>query len=281
MKTKTLKSEGISLMYGGIAGAISSTIVQPLDVLKTRQQYSAQQGFNRGTMETAKMILKTEGVTGFWKGTGPTMLRAVPGNALYFFFLHAITSAVSPSTQNSSLSNFIIGGGTRAMVASVLLPVTVVKTRFEVDGGKRYGNTMRAILSIHREEGIRGLFRGWGATILRDAPFSGIYYFVYQKYHVHGQNGSLIQSLPHSFLTLTSGGIAGIVATLCTHPQDVIKTRLQLQTQDHTNAWEATKTIYRKGGMVGFYRGLLPRIIRRPLVASLTWTIYEYLQRTY
>lgn len=44
-----------------------------------------------------------------------------------------------------------------------------------------YGSIYAALRSIYRSEGHRGLFSGLTATLLRDAPFSGIYLMFYNQ----------------------------------------------------------------------------------------------------
>eukprot|EP01117_Protostelium_nocturnum_P011679 TRINITY_DN4250_c0_g1_i1.p1 TRINITY_DN4250_c0_g1~~TRINITY_DN4250_c0_g1_i1.p1 ORF type:complete len:285 (+),score=63.92 TRINITY_DN4250_c0_g1_i1:260-1114(+) len=271
-------------MSGGIAGSISSTVVQPLDVVKTRQQQSLSNSLliesnhkYKTLFSTFKSIFKEEGLLAFWKGTGPTLLRAAPGNALYFFALEYITITLSflrNGKEANAKENLAIGAGARGLVTFILMPTTVVKTRFEGLGSNHYRGVWDAFKTIGSKEGARGLFSGLVPTILRDAPFSGIYYFLYQRIRKFSKDSS-IPVLGNSFL---AGGTAGIIATLATHPQDMIKTRLQISPVNKSKRYptiDLCKSVYRESGILGFYKGLLPRIIRRPLVSAITWTSYE------
>lgn len=59
-------------------------------------------------------------------------------------------------------------------------------------------------------EGVFGLWRGLGPTILRDVPFSGIYWAVYESLKVHNN-----VSVPTFWSSFGGGAAAGCVTTLC------------------------------------------------------------------
>ena len=81
-----------------------------------------------------------------------------------------------------------VGGLSRGMAACISCPVTVVKTRMEYGGANAYtySNTLHALGSIARSEGLRGLYRGLGPTMLSNAPFSALYYMFYTRLQVRG-----------------------------------------------------------------------------------------------
>lgn len=73
-----------------------------------------------------------------------------------------------------------LGITARTMCGCLLIPITVVKTRFE-SGVYRYENMGQALRLIYRQEGIRGLSSGLAPTLLRDAPYSGLYLMFYTQ----------------------------------------------------------------------------------------------------
>ena len=81
-------------------------------------------------------------------------------------------------------------------------------------------------MSLVRQQGVLGLFRGLGPMLLRDVPFSCIYWVGYErlKQRFMEEEGEL--SAAASFV---SGGTAGALATLMTMPLDVVKTRRQVE----------------------------------------------------
>jgi hypothetical protein len=83
--------------------------------------------------------------------------------------------------SRGSLQSFIAGAAARSVAATVMNPVAVVKTRMEFAplGASGYPSALHGVVSIARAEGVRGLYRGLAATILRDAPYSGLYFMAY------------------------------------------------------------------------------------------------------
>ena len=65
------------------------------------------------------------------------------------------------------------------------------------------------------------------------------------------------------------------MASFVTHPADVIKTKMQLYPKQFPNIFSTFFIIVNEKGFTGLFSGLLPRMIRRTLVASMSWTVYE------
>lgn len=105
------------------------------------------------------------------------------------------------------------------------MPFTVLKARYE-SGLYAYRSVPTAILEMLRTEGWSGLYRGYHVTLIRDVPFSGLYLAFYE----HLRNGLPISN--RFTCNLVSGLVAGGLATIVTHPFDVIKTRVQASTLD-------------------------------------------------
>lgn len=275
------------MVSGSISGAVASMVVQPLDVIRTRlQQQKAgidTQGFKSSSMiEVGKRIVQIDGIKGLWRGTGPTLYRVIPGAGFYFFFLNLLSTSPlinpDPSQPLSPTISLIVGSLSRSLVTISLLPVTVVKTRFEAFGAGNYKSTPHALKTIFQQEGFRSLFSGLLPTVVRDVPFSGIYFLFYQQTKLGFKN--LGVDFPHTFTNIVSGLIAGMIATATTHPTDVIKTRVQLPSGEKNpkKMMEVISKLAKEEGLRGFYSGFMPRLIRRPLLTALTWAIYEELK---
>ena len=77
-----------------------------------------------------------------------------------------------------------------------------------------------------------------------------------------------------------NGIMAGCLASLVTHPMDVIKTKMQLQTRGNKTLVKTCSRILIKYGPRGFFLGLAPRLVRRSLMAGLAWSVYERAMKT-
>lgn len=97
MQTTSSPSTWSILFAGGLAGAVSWTVVYPVDVIKTYMQVaepSANVGGEKGIVQTAKLLYHRHGWRVFFAGLGITMVRAFPVNAGVFYFYEVLRELV-------------------------------------------------------------------------------------------------------------------------------------------------------------------------------------------
>lgn len=153
-------------------------------------------------------------------------------------------------------------------------PLEIVKIRLQVAGEIATGPKVSAV-SVIKELGLRGLYKGAKACFLRDIPFSAIYFPVYAHCKLNTADAETgVNSLTS---LLTSALIAGVPAAYLVTPADVIKTRLQVAARKgqstYSGVLDATRKIYAEEGFAAFWKGGIPRIMR--CVSKLIWHI-EY-----
>ncbi|KAJ5665943.1 Mitochondrial substrate/solute carrier [Penicillium maclennaniae] len=284
---------------GLCSGLTSSILLQPADLLKTRVQQSQQ-----SLLPTLKAILASpHPIRGLWRGTLPSALRTGFGSALYFTSLNAfrqtlaqanapIILAGSPALKSSSAlpklsnsANLATGAVARVAAGFVMMPVTVIKVRYESDF-YAYRSLLGAGRDIVRTEGMRGLFAGFGATAARDAPYAGLYVLFYEQLKRRlaimssngtGSDGIPLAAVSSSTINFGSGALAAGLATAITNPFDAVKTRLQLMPAKYGNMIRATRLMIHEDGMRSLFGGLGLRIARKALSSALAWTVYEEL----
>ncbi|XP_070380040.1 mitochondrial glycine transporter-like isoform X1 [Dermacentor albipictus] len=263
-----------SFLAGSLSGTFSTLLFQPLDLLKTRLQQPQISGETSrvGMLKHVVHVVKNERVFGLWKGTVPSIVRCVPGVGLYFCTLHFLKTSLHLDNPSSSEAMFL-GASARSIAGVVLLPVTVIKTRFESEV-YHYRTMSEATRDIYRTNGLRGLYSGLIPTLVRDAPYSGIYlvFYVQAKRFVPERVREGHHLVAANF---TCGLVAGLLASLVTQPADVIKTHMQLQPGKFRSILTSILLIAKEEGMVGYFRGLVPRMLRRTLVTAMAWSFYE------
>lgn len=285
-----------SFVSGSLSGFTSTVVFQPFDLVKTRIQTAHFNHPNKAndlhtsatTVRSGRPsmisivvdIVRNEKVIGLWKGVTPSIVRTVPGVGLYFSIMHTMKSKFELTQPNASQS-FLIGASSRTIASSILLPFTVIKARYE-SGFFNYRGVTDAFIAIYKIEGVRGLWSGMCATVLRDTPFSGLYLMFYNhaKKSYYERFHSNSSHLPQPTIHFLCGIWAGAMASTVTQPPDVIKTHMQLYPKKHKKLIATVKFIYKNGGGVtGFFRGLVPRTMRRTLMAATAWTVYEQLMK--
>eukprot|EP00092_Neocalanus_flemingeri_P003634 GFUD01003901.1.p1 GENE.GFUD01003901.1~~GFUD01003901.1.p1 ORF type:complete len:282 (+),score=37.32 GFUD01003901.1:631-1476(+) len=262
-----------AFLAGSMSGTFSTLIFQPLDLMKTRIQQQAE--LRLSMTGVVKNVLAQENVLGLWRGVIPSLVRTVPGVGLYFSSMHWMKSNLCEG-RPSHLQSVLIGSSARAFAGSVMIPFTVIKTRFEANS-YGYKTTYQAFRNILKFEGLRGLTSGLGPTLFRDVPFSGLYLMFYE--HLKSMVPTDTKNYNPSATHFMCGFAAGILASLVTQPADVIKTSMQLD-REKRGLVRTVKMIYGKQGLGGFAIGLAPRMLRRTLMAALAWTVYEKMIKT-
>ena len=274
-------------------------VLQPADLLKTRVQQSG----STSLVTTIRILVSSpQPIKTLWRGTLPSTLRTGLGSALYFSTLNTLRqnaatrfwlgSEQNAKTKTSSSSlpklsntaNLLTGALARVGAGFVLMPLTVIKVRYE-SNLYTYGTIVEATMSIFRREGIRGFFTGFGATAIRDAPYAGLYVVFYEQAKRYassirsaaigpGGDGEMKTSTSAP-INFASGVLAAGLATAITNPFDAIKTRLQLEPRKYTNMWQATRQMTASEGLRSLFQGLGLRMGRKALSSALVWTIYE------
>jgi len=263
-----------AFLAGSLSGTCSTLLFQPLDLVKTRVQ---QTGPGTSLVRVISSVVSQDSVRGLWRGLVPSLVRTVPGVGLYFSSMHQMKTSLCDG-RPTALQSALIGSSARALAGSVMIPFTVIKTRFE-SRAFHYSSTAHALISILRTEGLRGLTRGLGPTLVRDVPFSGLYLMFYEQLKTWvPEEVSRTQS--SAAVHFSCGLMAGLLASLVTQPADVVKTRLQLSSGSGLRLSGAVLQIYSDRGLGGFTTGLVPRSLRRTLMAALAWTVYENMIRS-
>jgi solute carrier family 25, member 38 len=281
------------------SGTFGAILLQPIDLLKTRVQQSGSSSI----VATVRDIAKGPNVIrAFWRGTVPSTLRTGFGSALYFMTLNQIrqqaallsapattaagrTSSSLPKLSNTA--NLLSGAGARAFAGFVLMPLTVIKVRYE-SSLYSYTSISGAARDIFRTSGLRGFLAGYGATAARDVPHAGLYILFYEQFKKHlsalykgdGQKDSTtMKSSLAATINFASGALGSATCSILTNPFDAVKTRIQLQPQAYTNMFQAATRMVTEEGVRSLYDGLALRLTRKALSSALAWMLYEELIR--
>jgi hypothetical protein len=265
-------------------------VFYPFYLLKTREQ--ADRSANYRALDSARhhmqSILRKEGVRGMYRGFVASSVVALPAYGIYsgvytwakesMGHTAKVADALSSSSSSSSVSQPLSSSslsfaerhpllvsfaapfvaGVVADAASIILyvPGDVIVQRLQVVNSP-YSSFTDAVRRIGREEGLRGFYRGFGATFVTSAIASAIWWMVYEQSKqrlyawdnsrqqqqldtAHSSSGKAAQSSRDGGIwaaitevnrvpQLAAGFIAGTVTSSVINPLDVVKTRLQVQ----------------------------------------------------
>lgn len=192
------------------------------------------------------------------------------------------------------VANSIIAGAGAGLVSSVVTcPLDVIKTKLQAQstahGSHGYLGIRDTITSILKHQGLRGLYRGLGPTILGYLPTWAIYFSVYDEtkkrlgdneYHDPSGSDAHFRRRKSWATHIIAAMTAGASGTIATSPLWVIKTRFMTQPRDelpYRHTWDAFRTIYHAEGWRAFYRGLFPSLLGVTHVA-VQFPLYEQLK---
>ena len=193
------------------------------------------------------------------------------------------------NNPDSLTSHFIAGTVAGAAQTFVCSPMELVKTRLQVQGQgesrkaskdakklqHRYKGSVDCMKKIYRAEGLRGVFRGFWLTLVREAPSFGVYFVTYEYMCTHNwvQPDHPKQHVS-TFVLLMAGGIAGMASWISTYPVDVIKSRIQADTSNrYSGFWHCCVKSYKEEGISVFGKGIGSTLLRAFPVNAATFAV--------
>nr|XP_005483659.1 solute carrier family 25 member 48 [Zonotrichia albicollis] len=177
------------------------------------------------------------------------------------------------------LQDFVAGlvGGIASVVAGH--PLDTVKTRLQA--GQGYGNTLKCVLTVYRNESLTGFFKGMSFPLASIGIYSSVVFGVFsntQRFLSQLRHGDPAAAPSLGDMTLASL-VAGVISVGIGTPVELVKIRLQMQTQPYTKAnikqnstapgssvyrgsIHCFRTILQKEGIPGIYRGNVAMLLR-------------------
>mmetsp|Transcript_21675 Transcript_21675/g.30380 ORF Transcript_21675/g.30380 Transcript_21675/m.30380 type:complete len:304 (-) Transcript_21675:56-967(-) len=243
---------------------------QPLDTVKVRMQTNPIH--YQSVFQTGRKIVADESLAAFWKGSVPTALGMAAENAMAFGVNEALKRAF-PDPQRSTtnknenarpdlLKPFAMGSITGCCSALVLLPSEVVKAKTQVVVGFEGASSSDIVKKMIRKQGLKSMFIGIDSQLMRDGSFYAVFFggyelncYLFKKY---------VPSMPDELNYFLSGGFAGMLGWTIAMPFDVPKTNVQSRwdTKVVGSYFPEMAKIARERGIMGFYNGLGPCLIR-------------------
>lgn len=210
--------------------------------------------------------------------------------------------AVCSSTpSNSFLLTFVQGKTIVGPLDRVKILFQASNPQFAKYSGSWFG-LISAMRDINKQDGMRGLFRGHSATLLRIFPYAGIKFLAYEQIRA-----VLIrdQSQETPLRRLLSGSLAGVTSVFFTYPLEIIRVRLAFETKHDSRAGlrricdqiyherpplsssssmgsasfqAATETIEKvvpRSGLINFYRGFTPTVLGMLPYAGISFLTHD------
>jgi len=240
-------------------------------------------------LSTLVSVAKIEGVPALWSGLSISLAMSLPTTALYFTCYDELKDIIEKSSPNlAPYSPLLAGSSARAVAVTALSPMELLRTKaMHRRSDLSILQSLRAEIS---EGGVRSLYRGLGPTLLRDVPFSGLYWYNYERLRAYA-----LKRLPDPtaselwMASFFSGLGSGTLAALVTTPFDVVKTRKQVKYKmivtsssnigdaalHHVSTLSMLRTIFKEEGFSGIFRGWNMRVARVGPASAIMISSYE------
>ncbi|WWD17577.1 hypothetical protein CI109_102018 [Kwoniella shandongensis] len=268
---------------GGAAAMMSVCITHPIDQTKIRSQ---TQIVRLGMTATARQTVRSSGFFGLWHGLSGSLLRqATYGTAR--FGVYAKLKEIDGRSKNAEKNSrwkLVKNGAIAGLVAGAVgAPGDLVMVRMSADGIKspeqrlNYPSALHGIYRIARDEGLSKVFRGFGATCLRNVILNASQLPCYDVVKARLlRTGYIDDGIPLHLLTSAIGGTISV--TLCA-PVDVMKSRIQSSTLE--GVVNIVKRSLRAEGVSVLFRGWLPAWYRMMPSTMLTFAFLEQLRKVF
>eukprot|EP01137_Pigoraptor_chileana_P026085 Opistho-2@96532 len=279
---------------GGMMGVIAS---YPLDTVKVRIQTQGNPPIYTGMVDCFRQMVRKEGVASLYRGLlspvfGVAAIKATVF-ASYGFLQNEIRQMNSPhGDPNRPLTQMeliIAACGAGFCSTVVVTPVERIKVAMQAQrtaapDAKPYTGSLNCAMELIKSQGLfRGIFRGFWATMLREVPSYGFYFYSYENVKANLAPEGNIDNLAQHHLAL-AGGIAGIMAWLPIYPIDVVKSRIQGQSGgrgSYSGMLDCAVKSYKAEGTGVFFRGLTPTIVRAFPCHAAVFIGYEAVMRLF
>jgi solute carrier family 25 protein 39/40 len=246
-----------------------------------------------------------------WRGVTPTLAYVIPSNLTFF--------SIYEYNRKQHDPNWLAATKARAISCTLLSPVEFIRTRVQATVANTDQTPIQIIRRVFYEDSFVSYWRGLAPTLMRDVPFSAIYFSLYEfnkrmllPDHVEKRdtlasgnrkeriNLAESQVLNHAssnnhifgseyaetvLLTMVNGAGCGMIASVLTHPFDVVKTQLQtIQRAKSVNSYrvytipttfDAFRLLKADYGWRWISIGLVPRMLKVVPGSAIMLGTYE------
>ncbi|KYB29905.1 Congested-like trachea protein [Tribolium castaneum] len=167
---------------GGFGGICTVVVGHPLDTIKVRLQTMpipkpGEKPLYSGTLDCLKTTVRNEGIRGLYKGMGAPLLGVAPIFAISFMGYGVGKKIFGPGDGQhySYLQYFTAGAFSGIFTTTIMAPGERIKCLLQIQqastGPKTYSGPVDVVKKLYKEGGIRSIYRGSGATLLRGKGF--------------------------------------------------------------------------------------------------------------
>eukprot|EP00946_MAST-07B_sp_MAST-7B-sp1_P004052 g4052.t1 len=293
----------VSMLCSGLGPATSTVFTNPLEVCKTRLQFSGERGNARlyaGPLDCARKTYAAEGLAGLQSGLGPAVIRE--GSKTFFrfgLFAPILGQLHDPSSDEPApLSKRMLAGAMAgAIAATACNPLDLMKCQLQANGAggaRQYGysgliSAMRSIVSAS-PVGVRALWAGTAVSVPRSMMSTSVMMTSNSKFK---ETLSQHEALPPRAITAVSALGAAACSVYSIAPIDIIRARIYAPLLENGGSSRGSAVdvgaaaaaehgpvriawmLLKEEGVLGFFKGAGVNLLRYAPHAMLSFTFID------
>ncbi|CEM02746.1 unnamed protein product [Vitrella brassicaformis CCMP3155] len=307
-------------LAGGLAGSFATAVLHPVDTVKVYIQIERRRehtGHHHrpslgDTLRTMRAIRKEKGIGALYSGFLPSVLGALPSSALYFGAYELVKSRATSvlearrrrlsgeggcqngplPVQQRAFVNALAAASGNAVSAMVFVPKEFVKQQLQASKSGAIGagqilSSVDILWAAVKESGIKGVYRGYRATLVRNVPSSVLRFSVFEELKRLIVSTCVTPSSQLPSFSLRSaaylpvylflaGAVAGAVSSGLTTPMDNVKTNIATrQLSQDMSIGQNLRTLWKEQGMSSLLAGMKTRVLYSGLFSAVGLGSFE------
>ncbi|OWA53895.1 Tricarboxylate transport protein, mitochondrial [Hypsibius exemplaris] len=267
------------LIAGAVSGVVEMAINFPTDYVKTQLQLDEKSTQRRytGMLDVIKQTVRRHGVQGLYRGLNVAIWN--PKVAVRFAAFESFRKIAVDERGQLTSGRLLLCGMAAGCCEAILAvtPIESVKVKFVDDQNspkQRYKGLFHGIRTIVKDHGLRGLYQGSTATIIKSVTNQGTRFFVIESLKNWHRKRNSGQPVP-TYMVLLFGAIGGAMSVVITAPADVVRTRMQgLQSHKYRSTLHCVRTLLKHEGPASLFAGVIPRMVKVPLETAIVFAVY-------
>jgi solute carrier family 25 (mitochondrial thiamine pyrophosphate transporter), member 19 len=302
-----------SVVAGGVAGFGSRMATAPLDFFRIRRQLNLAPDAH-GIWQGLSQVYRNEGgLIALYRGNLAAIGLWIGYAACQFSVYHRVKECLPSSSSTSQSSSMIVfDDHTRAFVAGaaagsvallVTYPLDVCRTNMVAHGilakhlvfsslydpqtlpskvvvtkAEPAQTLTSCVRTLYQSRGLAGFYAGVRPAFVQIIPYMGINFALYEALSSSSHDTSV-------GLAAYAGSVSGAVSKMIVYPLDTVKRRLQAQAfrndsvriiQRYDGMVDCFVRVARQEGITGFYRGIVPSVLKTGLATSMSFAIFRW-----
>ncbi len=265
----------INVLAGMTNGILVVLVGYPLDLIKAR----LQTGMYTSTWTCFKGTIKNEGILGLYRGSAMPLVSHIVKRSMQYPLAESMKSKMNVR-EKSIYTNYVIGLvngitgpviGTPLQLVKISMQTNISSKNDGVNANPNFANSYKCIKHIYNAHGLKGFYRGFIPTAIKDTVFGMSFIGTY--FTMRDTFGN--KQWYNNFI---NGCVAHCGTWIVFMPIDYIKTNIQ-KSEVKISIGDVIKNGYMNHGIKIFWKGLLPACFRSAITTGVAMTGYEFVRK--